>query len=157
MTQDKDRPDHPHADGAGSDGRELRPEYKIWIDKEIIEVTVPLLTGRELLERGGKKPAEQYAIYLKVKGGQPLRIALDEKVDLSRPGVERFVTLPLDQTEGFEGRRDFDLPAEDLDWLFRYWTAVRACSRTQRASGRRVRFPGPRWLRSHGSRPQCPR
>ena len=119
MTQDKDRPDHPHADGAGSDGRELRPEYKIWIDKEIIEVTVPLLTGRELLERGGKKPAEQYAIYLKVKGGQPLRIALDEKVDLSRPGVERFVTLPLDQTEGFEGRRDFDLPAEDLDWLFR--------------------------------------
>ena len=39
MTQDKDRPDHPHADGAGSDGRELRPEYKIWIDKEIIEVT----------------------------------------------------------------------------------------------------------------------
>lgn len=119
MTQDKDRPDQVHADGAGSDGRELRPTYKIWIDKEIIEVTVPLLHGRELLERAGKKPAEQFAIYLKVKGGQPRRIGLDEKVDLSRPGVERFVTLPLDQTEGFEGRQDFDLPAEDLDWLCR--------------------------------------
>ena len=27
------------------------------------------------------------------------------------------MTLPLDQTEGFEGRRDFALPQEDMDWL----------------------------------------
>ena len=69
------------------------------------------------MELADKKPAENYAIYLKVKGGQPERIDLDEKVDLSRPGVERFLTLPLDQTEGFGARRDFTLPEDDLNWL----------------------------------------
>ena len=92
-------------------------KYKIQIDKDFYEPPVLRMTGRELLELAGKKPAEHYAIYLKVKGGQPRRIGLDEKIDLSKPGVERFVTLPLDQTEGFQGRRDFTLPQEDLDWL----------------------------------------
>ena len=91
--------------------------YKIQIDKEIIEVPDPAPTGRELLEYAGKKPAEQFAIYLKVKGGQPQRIQPEEKVDLTEPGVERFVTLPLDQTEGLDGRRDFQLPQDDLEWL----------------------------------------
>ena len=92
-------------------------EYKIQIDKGTYEAPVSRMTGRELLELADKKPAEQNAIYLKVKGGQPRRIGLDEKIDLSQPGVERFVTLPLDQTEGFDGRRDFALPQEDFDWL----------------------------------------
>ena len=91
--------------------------YKVQIDKDFFEAPVPRMSGRELLELAGKKPADHYAIYLKVKGGQPERINLDEKIDLSKSGVERFVTLPLDQTEGFSGRRDFTLPQEDLDWL----------------------------------------
>ena len=94
-----------------------RHDYKIQVDKDFVEVPVSRLTGRELLEYAGKKPAENYALYRKVKGGQPKRIGLDEKIDLSEPGVERFVTLPLDQTEGFGGRRQFALPQEDLEWL----------------------------------------
>lgn len=92
-------------------------QFKVQIDKDFFESSVPRLTGRELLELADKKPADNYAIYLKVKGGQPERIDLDKKIDLSKPGIERFVTLPLDQTEGFCGRRDFSLPEEDLDWL----------------------------------------
>ena len=92
-------------------------EYKVQIDKDFFEAPVSRMTGRELLELADKKPAESYAIYLKVKGGQPERIDLDQKIDLSVPGVERFVTLPLDQTEGFSGRRQFTLPQDDLDWL----------------------------------------
>jgi hypothetical protein len=92
-------------------------EYKVQIDKDFFEVPSSRMTGRELLELADKKPAEGFAIYLKVKGGQPDRIDLDQKIDLSQPGVERFVTLPLDQTEGFDGRRHFALPQEDLDWL----------------------------------------
>ena len=91
--------------------------YKVQIDKDFFEAPVSRMTGRELLELADKKPAERYAIYLKVKGGQPDRIDLDEKIDLSQPGVERFVTLPLDQTEGFGGRRQFALPQDDLEWL----------------------------------------
>ena len=94
-----------------------RREYTIHIDKGTYTTHHSRLSGRELLELAGKEPPEQYAIYLKVRGGQPRRIELDRKIDLGRPGVERFVTLPLDQTEGFQGRRDFVLPQEDLDWL----------------------------------------
>ena len=93
--------------------------YKVQIDKDFFDTLVPRLSGRELLELAYKKPANNYAIYLKVKGGQPKRIDLDEKIDLSKPGVERFVTLPLDQTDGLSGRRDFSLPQDDLDWLTR--------------------------------------
>ena len=92
-------------------------DNKIQIDKDYFEAPTPRMTGRELLELAGKKPAENFAIYRKIKGSQPERIGLDEKVDLSRPGVERFLTLPLDQTEGFGGRREFALPEEDIYWL----------------------------------------
>ena len=101
----------------GPDPHGPKREYKIQIDKDFFEPPTSRMTGRELLELAGKKPAERYAIYLKVKGGQPQRIDLDQKIDLGQPGVERFVTLPLDQTEGFGGRRQFALPQEDLEWL----------------------------------------
>ena len=58
-------------------------EYKVQIDKDFFEAPVSRMTGRELLELADKKPAESYAIYLKVKGGQPERIDLDQKIDLS--------------------------------------------------------------------------
>lgn len=95
----------------------MNQEFKVQIDKDIITIPTPTPTGQELLIFAKKEPPEQYAIYLKAKGGQPKRIMPDEKVDLRAPGVERFVTLPLDQTEGFDGRRDFSLPQDDLDWL----------------------------------------
>lgn len=91
--------------------------FKVQIDKGFFETPFPRMSGRELLQLADKKPAERFAIYLKVKGAQPDRLALDDKIDLSKPGVERFVTLPLDQTEGFGDRRDFVLPQEDLEWL----------------------------------------
>lgn len=92
-------------------------EYKIQIDKDIYLTPNPNPMGRELLEIAKKTPIEQFAIYLKVAEGSPRRIGLEEKVNITEPGVERFLTLPLDQTEGFEGRRDFSLPQEDLNWL----------------------------------------
>jgi hypothetical protein len=91
--------------------------YKVQIDKAFFEIEDPTPTGRHLLEVAGKRPPDQFALYLKVKGGQPQRIALDQHVDLRGPGTEHFVTLPLDQTEGLGARRQFSLPKEDLDWL----------------------------------------
>ena len=107
-----------HSNGKSSDKPSTPKGYfKVQIDKDFFETPVSRMTGRELLELADKKPAERYAIYLKVKGSAPERLNLDEKVDLSKPGVERFVTLPLDQTEGFGKRRDFTLPQDDLEWL----------------------------------------
>ncbi len=73
--------------------------YKIRIDKQNYEVSEPTLTGRQLLEKAGKPPAN-YKLFLRLPGQQPQEVGLDEEVDLAKPGVERFVTLPLDQTEG---------------------------------------------------------
>lgn len=92
--------------------------YKIQIDKDHFEVTKAQPTARELLTIAGKVPPEHFALYLKPPRGAPERIDLDKKVDLREPGTERFVTLPLDQTEGLgTDRREFDLPAEDCEWL----------------------------------------
>jgi len=74
--------------------------FKIVIDKRHLETTNPTPTGRDLLNLAGHAPVEQFGLYLKKKGQQPKRIGLDEIVDLSVPGTEHFVTLPLDQTEG---------------------------------------------------------
>lgn len=76
------------------------PRYRIRIDRAHYEVSEPTISGRELLVLAGKTPVERFAIYLKRTGGSTERIALDQYVDLRGPGVERFVTLPLDQTEG---------------------------------------------------------
>ncbi len=74
--------------------------YRIRIDRERFVVLEPCHTGRELLTLAGKCPPEKFQIFEKHRGGKLEPIGLDEKADFSRPGVERFVTLPLDQTEG---------------------------------------------------------
>ena len=74
--------------------------YVIRIDKVKYTVHVSRMTGRQLLELAGKTPPEKYSISQKLHGGQVKTIGLDEEADFTRPGVERFMTLPLDQTEG---------------------------------------------------------
>jgi len=74
--------------------------YRIRIDKKKYEVEVLGMTGRELLTLAGKLPPSNYMITQKFRGGQTKRIDLDERADFTTPGVERFMTLPLDQTEG---------------------------------------------------------
>jgi hypothetical protein len=72
--------------------------YRIRIDKDHYTVHSQKITGRELLDLATKDPAK-YGIYQHVRG-RSSRVALDGVVDLTSPGVERFSTLPLDQTEG---------------------------------------------------------
>lgn len=75
-------------------------QYKIRIDKQKYVVTDSIITGKQLLELAEKTPVEEYAIYQKLHGGKSERIELNHQVDLSTHGIERFVTLPLDTTEG---------------------------------------------------------
>jgi len=81
-------------------GTDKQRVYRIEIDKQFFDVTNPTPTGRDLLTLAGKLPPTSYGLYLRIRGGQSQRIQLDQEVDLRSPGVDRFVTLPLDQTEG---------------------------------------------------------
>jgi len=75
-------------------------KYRIRIDKEHYTVEVPSMTGRQLLQLAQKTPPEGFEIRQKLQGGQLKKIGLDEETRFDAPGVERYVTLPLDQTEG---------------------------------------------------------
>lgn len=74
--------------------------YRIRIDKAKYDVSVPSMTGREILTLAGKTPVERFMLSQKLHGGQVKPIGLDEAVDFTAPGVERFMTLAKDQTEG---------------------------------------------------------
>jgi hypothetical protein len=80
---------HPHA-----------RRYIIRVDKVKYTVHVSHMTGREILELAGKVPPGQYKLTQKFHGGHARTIGLDEEVDFRAPGVERFMTLKRDQTEG---------------------------------------------------------
>lgn len=74
--------------------------YRIRIDKQHHDVRVTGMTGHELLTLAGKTPVTGYMLSQKMHGGEARKVSLAERVDFTTPGVERFMTLPLDQTEG---------------------------------------------------------
>jgi Multiubiquitin len=73
--------------------------YRIRIDKKMIVVDEPCLTGTEILKLVDKTPQE-FLLSQRLRGGEVKRIGPDDKVDFTAPGIERFMTLPLDPTEG---------------------------------------------------------
>lgn len=82
-------------------GKKPKPAkvYRIRIDKEKKDVSVPSMTGRQILALVGKTP-ETHMLSEKIRGGGVEPIAADKVVKFDRPGVERFQTLALDPTEG---------------------------------------------------------
>jgi hypothetical protein len=84
--------------------RENRPpkpaqRYRVRVDKEHYEFDTPAVTGAEILARAGKTP-EQWRLQLRERGATYREIGPDEVVDLLAPGLERFVTIPREQTDG---------------------------------------------------------
>ncbi len=82
------------------EGKKVPPNgpYKIRVNKEFFDWPESTISGAEILNLTKKDPAKN-AAYQFVRG-KPQRVQLDQEIDLTEPGVERFETLPLDQTEG---------------------------------------------------------
>jgi hypothetical protein len=74
--------------------------YRIRVNGDRFVVYTSHPTGRAILAVAEIAPPELYGLYLKIHGQQFDRVQLDQEVDLTRPGVEKFKTLPLDQTDG---------------------------------------------------------
>jgi len=102
------------------EGKQVPPEhdYKIRVGKTDFTVSTPTMTGRDILNLAGKTPPEGYILQQKING-QIKRIGLDELVDFTEPGIERFMTIPNEVTEGEANtiRRQFDLMKEDNSYL----------------------------------------
>ncbi len=84
----------------GKIGAPKAKKYVIRIDKTKYTVDVPTMTGRQILLLAGKTPPDHYKLTEKEHGGGAKTIGLDDVVDFQAPGVERFMTLKRDQTEG---------------------------------------------------------
>jgi hypothetical protein len=74
--------------------------YRIRIDDKHYTVEKPTVTGRELLVLAGKSPPENFILTQKTRGGGVKTIGLNDTVDLTEPGIERFNTLPRQVQEG---------------------------------------------------------
>ncbi|MBF0333385.1 MAG: multiubiquitin domain-containing protein [Alphaproteobacteria bacterium] len=95
-------PNHTSSHRGGNYGERIEgaaASYKYRVDKIGLTSPARILTGRDVLIAAGKNPPERYQLLIK-KGAELEPIGLDHPVDLASPGIERFVSLALDQTEG---------------------------------------------------------
>lgn len=101
-SQDKDQVDVVDLEEAATQGVPARKaeQYRIRVDRNVYVVSGPRITGRQILAISEHQPPEQWRLDQRFRGGATKKVELDEVVDLTTPGLERFMTLPLDQTEG---------------------------------------------------------
>lgn len=77
-----------------------RYHYLITVDRQKFKVKEECMKGREILILAGKTPPERFQLNQRFRGGKVVKVGYDEKVCFTAPGVEKFMTIPLDQTEG---------------------------------------------------------
>lgn len=89
--------------------------YKVKIDGEKHSFDDPKVTGAQLLTKAGKHPLNEHLIFQRLKNGQFEEIRLEESVDLTQPGLERFKTFRSGESYRLvvDGRR-FDWGAPEI-------------------------------------------
>lgn len=98
----------------GTEGPPNARRYIIRVGDKRIVVDKPDPKGREILVLAGFDPSK--TLLNQRIGRQFVAVTLDQKVDLTACGVERFTTLPNEQGEGRPGH-EFALPEEDVETL----------------------------------------
>ncbi len=64
--------------------------FKAKVDNDVLVFNKPNVTGKDILIKAGKTPPECHSLYQKLKGCDFEKISLNEEVDLSNPGIEKF-------------------------------------------------------------------
>lgn len=70
---------------------------QIRIDDQPFEVADPIVTGRQILDLAGKRPASEFVVLQFLPDGLLEEIRLEETTDLRERGVERFITFESDR------------------------------------------------------------
>lgn len=68
--------------------------HKVLVNGDKFEFNNSVVTGEEILIKVGKIPPECHSLYQKLKGCDFEKLSLDEEVDLSNPGIEKFIVKP---------------------------------------------------------------
>lgn len=84
--------------------------YKFAIDQHQLEWGKPIISGKILRQLA--KLAPGYVLYQEVRGGQDIEIHDTDLIDLSKPGIERFISVIPETTEGLSA-----LPSIDRHYL----------------------------------------
>jgi len=74
--------------------------YLIIVDRQKFRVNEECMSGRAILILASKNPPERFQLNVRYRGGKVAKVAYDEVICFTKPGVEKFMTIPLDQTEG---------------------------------------------------------
>ncbi len=74
-------------------------QYRLRVDKDRFVVKQAYIAGHEILALVQKTP-QSHQLYQHIRGGQTTVVQPADRVDLSAPGVERFTTLKIENTEG---------------------------------------------------------
>lgn len=64
--------------------------FKIKIDEDQFEFKMAIVKGSDILIKAGKQHPKCYSLYQKLKGSDFKKIDLEEEVDLSNAGLEKF-------------------------------------------------------------------
>lgn len=71
----------------------MSKSFRVKIDGEFFSFDDPIVTGTQLLNAAKKRPMDEYLLFQRLKDGQFEEIRLEESVDLTLPGLERFITF----------------------------------------------------------------
>ena len=84
-----------------------KTQYEVIIDGEVYSFNDPIVTGAQLLNIAKKRPLDEHLIYQHLNDGQFEEIRLEESVDLTQPGIERFKTFKSAESYRFtvDGRK----------------------------------------------------
>ncbi|MBL7789356.1 MAG: multiubiquitin domain-containing protein [Chitinophagales bacterium] len=74
--------------------------YIITVDRQKYTVKKECMTGQEILILADKTPHDRFQLNQRFKDGKVAKVGYDQKVCFTEPGIEKFMTIPLDQTEG---------------------------------------------------------
>ncbi|MGE0765563.1 MAG: multiubiquitin domain-containing protein [Hyphomicrobiaceae bacterium] len=67
-------------------------EFKLTLNEDELRWGKPVISGAILY--GLAKPADGEGVFLQVAGGEDRLVEPDELIDLTKPGIERFITAP---------------------------------------------------------------
>jgi hypothetical protein len=84
---------------------EISPEsgrrFQVVIDEQAFQIGDPVVTGRQLLDVAGMRPADQFIILQFLPDGLLEEIRLEETTNLRESGVEKFITFHSDRSFRF--------------------------------------------------------